>query len=213
MSGGTRQAVDETPTSTDPAGGHRWTAWARWTASFLEFPLAGLAGLAAVGRVDDPVSALVGGAVTGAVIGAGQALASRAPGGLRLPLLRWVAATSTGMGAGLALGAGAVGYGTGLADLAVQGAVTGVALGAAQALALPDASRRWAWAAASPALWSLGWTVTTLIGVDVERQYTVFGAAGALTYSALSGLVLRSGSHRSGATCSIRQNGWPSGSA
>ena len=186
MSGGTRQAVDETPTSTDPAGGHRWTAWARWTASFLAFPLAGLAGLAAVGRVDDPVSALVGGAVTGAVIGAGQALASRAPGGLRLPLLRWVAATSTGMGAGLALGAGAVGYGTGLADLAVQGAVTGVAL---------------------------GWTVTTLIGVDVERQYTVFGAAGALTYSALSGLVLRSGSHRSGATCSIRQNGWPSGSA
>jgi hypothetical protein len=36
----------------------------------------------------------------------------------------------------------------------------------------------------------LGWTVTTVAGVDVEQRYTVFGATGALTYSALSGLVL-----------------------
>jgi hypothetical protein len=32
--------------------------------------------------------------------------------------------------------------------------------------------------------------VTTGIGVDVERQYTIFGSAGAVTFSALSGLVL-----------------------
>ncbi|CAN5536049.1 hypothetical protein BH24ACT11_BH24ACT11_04350 [soil metagenome] len=49
---------------------------------------------------------------------------------------------------------------------------------------------------AAPALWAAGWTVTTLAGVDVDvdvdvdAQYTVFGATGAITYSALAGLLL-----------------------
>jgi hypothetical protein len=46
------------------------------------------------------------------------------------------------------------------------------------------------WAAAVPALWALGWTVTTAAGVDVERQYAVFGALGAIAFMALSGLLL-----------------------
>ena len=46
------------------------------------------------------------------------------------------------------------------------------------------------WAAAVCLLWALGWTVTTLIGVAVEEQFSVFGAAGAVTFSALSGVVL-----------------------
>jgi hypothetical protein len=41
-----------------------------------------------------------------------------------------------------------------------------------------------------PALWALGWTVTTAAGVDVERQYAVFGALGAIAFMALSGLLL-----------------------
>ena len=105
--------------------------WLIWTAGFLAFPLAGLAGTAVAGRADDPIAALVGGAVTGLV------------------------------------------------------------LGPAQALALPRTTRsRWAWAAAMPALWALGWTVTTLGGISVEDQFTVFGAYGAVTFSALSGLLL-----------------------
>jgi hypothetical protein len=163
--------------------------WALWTAGFVAFPLAGLAGTAVVGRVDDPVAAVLGGAVAGLVIGAAQALVSRR----RLPALRWTAATGAGMGLGLLVGAVAVGYRTGLGDLAVQGALTGVVLGPAQALALPggtDRRRRWLWAAAAPPLWALGWTATALGGIDVESQYTVFGAYGALTYSALSGLLL-----------------------
>jgi len=39
-------------------------------------------------------------------------------------------------------------------------------------------------------LWALGWTVTTLVGVAVEDQFSVFGAAGAFTFSALSGVLL-----------------------
>ncbi len=44
-------------------------SWLIWTAGFLAFPLAGLAGTAVVGRVDSPVAALVGGTVAGLVIG------------------------------------------------------------------------------------------------------------------------------------------------
>jgi len=161
--------------------------WLLWTAGFLAFPLAGLAGTAVAGRVDSPLAALLGGAVTGLVIGVGQTLASRG----RLDLRRWAPATAAGMGLGLLLGAVTVDYGTSLADLALMGALTGLVLGPAQALALPPAARhRWVWAATMPALWALGWTTTTLGGIAVDNQFTVFGAYGAITFSALSGLLL-----------------------
>src|SRR5881227_3072243 len=108
--------------------------WLIWTAGFLAFPLAGLAGTAIVGRVDSPLSALTGGAVAGLVIGAGQALLSRH----RLDPRRWIPASTVGMGLGLLLGAAAVGYRTSLADLALMGAITGLLLGTAQAAALPS---------------------------------------------------------------------------
>ena len=41
-----------------------------------------------------------------------------------------------------------------------------------------------------PVLWALGWTTTTLGGIAVDEQFTVFGAYGAITFSALSGLLL-----------------------
>ena len=161
--------------------------WLLWTAGFLAFPIAGLAGTGVAGRVDSPVAALVGGTVAGLVIGVGQTLASRG----RLDIRTWVPATAVGMGLGLLLGAVTVGYGTSLADLAVMGALTGLILGATQTLALPRVARlRWVWAAAMPALWALGWTATTLGGIAVDSQFTVFGAYGAITVSALSGLLL-----------------------
>jgi len=161
--------------------------WLLWFAGTLAFPIAGLAGTAVAGPVDDAGAALVGGAVAGLVIGAGQALASRR----RLDPRRWIPATAVGMGAGLVVGAWAVGYDTSLPDLAAMGALTGLVLGAAQALALPSrATHRWIWAIAMPALWALGWTVTTLGGIHVEDQFTNYGLYGALTFSALSGLLL-----------------------
>jgi hypothetical protein len=162
-------------------------SWLLWTAGFLAFPIAGLAGTAVAGRVDSPLSALSGGAVAGLVLGAGQTLASRR----RLDLRRWAPATAVGMGLGLLLGAVTVGYDTSLGDLVLMGALTGLVLGPAQALALPRGTRlRWTWAAAVPPLWALGWTATTLGGIDVDKQFTVYGAYGALTFSALSGLLL-----------------------
>jgi hypothetical protein len=176
-------------TTSRASGSSFLRTWLLWTAGFLAFPLAGLAGTGIAGRVDSSLAALVGGAVSGLVIGAAQALVSRG----RLDLRRWVPATGIGMGLGLLLGAVAVDYGTSLADLVVMGALTGVVLGIAQALALPAATRfRWVWAAAMPPLWALGWSATTLGGISVDEQFTVFGAYGAVTFSALSGLLLHS---------------------
>ncbi|MFF7776558.1 hypothetical protein ACFZCG_19295 [Streptomyces tanashiensis] len=164
-----------------------WRIWLRWTAGFLAFPIAGLAGRAAAGPVDDVTSALVGGIVTGAVIGAGQALVSSG----RLSPWRWSAATAAGSGLGLLLGAALAGYRTDLGSLALMGAVEGVLLGVAQACALPHTARLpWLWAAAMPLLWAAGWAVTTLAAVGVDARFTVFGATGALTFSALSGALL-----------------------
>lgn len=161
--------------------------WLIWTAGFLAFPVAGLAGTAVAGRVDSPIAALSGGAVAGLVLGVGQTLASRG----RLDIRRWVPATAAGMGVGLLVGAVTVGYETSLGSLALMGAITGVVLGVAQTLALPAVTRRrWAWAVAVPLLWPLGWTATTLGGISVDEQFTIFGAYGAVTFSALSGLLL-----------------------
>jgi hypothetical protein len=161
--------------------------WLLWTAAFLAFPIAGLAGTAVAGRVDDAGAALMGGTVTGLVVGVAQTLVSRR----RLDPLRWLPASAVGMGAGLLLGAWAVDYRTSLADLAVMGALTGLVLGPAQALALPPpTAHRWIWAVAMPVLWALGWTVTTLAGIHVEEQFTIVGVSGALIFAALSGLLL-----------------------
>ena len=164
-------------------------AWLVWMVGFLAFPVAGLAGTAVAGRVDGPLAALLGGLAAGALLGLGQALA----GSGRLPVLAWSAATAFGMGVGLLLGAHVVGYGTTMTELAVMGALTGAVVGPAQALAMPRRARhRWVWAVAMPVLWPTGWVVTTAASIAVEDQFTLFGASGAATVTALLGILLHS---------------------
>ena len=156
--------------------------WLLWTVGFVSFPIAGIAAQAAVGRINDAVSALVGGLVAGAVIGTGQWLVARR---LLGDPRAWIPATAAAMGIGLLAGAWAVGYGTSVGELALMGAITGLPLGAVQAFLLRDrVARSWVWAEAMPLLWALGWTITAA-GVGVDRQYAVFGAFGAVTVMAL----------------------------
>jgi len=163
-------------------------SWLWWTVAFVSFPIAGIAAQAAAGRINDAVAALLGGLIAGAVIGTGQWLTARR---LLGDPLAWIAATAAAMSIGLLAGAWAVGYGTSIGELALMGAITGVPLGAAQAFLLRDrVARSWVWAAAMPPLWALGWTVTAAAGIGVDRQYAVFGAFGAITFMALSGIVL-----------------------
>lgn len=159
-----------------------WSGALRWLPTFLGFPAGGLAAELIAGPVDGLGPALLGGAITGAIIGAAQwwGLGAGAP-----PARRWVAASSVGLAVGLALGAGLVDFATETDDLVLQGAVCGLALGSAQGALLPRRIGR-VWAPALAALWALGWTVTAAIGVDVEAQYTVFGSSGAIVVAVLS---------------------------
>jgi hypothetical protein len=168
---------------------HRFNtkAWLLWTAGFVAFIVGGALALAVVGRVDDAASALIGGLIAGAVIGTGQWLVARH----LLDPRTWIPATAVAMSIGLAVGAWVVGYGTSLGELALMGAITGIPLGAAQAYLLRDRlANAWVWAAAVPLLWALGWTVTTAGGIEVDQQFAVFGAYGAITFMALSGVLL-----------------------
>jgi len=169
---------------------HRFNtkAWLLWTAGFVAFFIGGALATALTGRVNDVSSALVGGLVVGAVIGTGQWLVARR---LLGDPKAWIPATAVAMGIGLVVGAWVVGYGTSLSELALMGFITGIPLGAAQAYLLRDRlANAWVWAAAMPLLWALGWTVSTFIGVSVDNQFAVFGASGAITFMALSGVLL-----------------------
>src|SRR3954449_7769529 len=170
-------------------GRRRFPGW-RWVAVAPAFPLAALIGRALGGPVDAVGAALIGGALTGAGLAAVQWWA--ADGALGRPGA-WIGAGGIGYGVGLAAGAALVGYDTGLGDLAIMGLVSGALLGAAQGLVLARQGRRGLalpWALAMPVLFALGWCASTVIGVDVANQYTVFGAAGAVLFMLGSGVLL-----------------------
>jgi hypothetical protein len=171
------------------SGRRRFPGW-WWVAVAPAFPLAALIGRALGGPVDAVDAALVGGALTAAGLGAVQWWAAK--GALGRPAA-WIGASAAGYAVGLAAGAALVGYGTDLGDLAIMGLVSGALLGAAQGLVLARQGHRGLavpWALAMPALFALGWCASTAIGVNVDDQFTVFGAAGAVLFMLFSGLLL-----------------------
>ena len=155
--------------------------WWRWLLTALAFPPSGLIAHLIVGRVDSVSSAVLNGLITGAGIGAAQwaLLRHRRVG------TNWIAATSVGFAAGLTVGADVVSYRTDITSLAVMGAFTGLAVGAAQGATLRNATRMLGWSAANAALFALGWIVTTAGGIDVSQQWAVFGLYGCTTLALL----------------------------
>ena len=162
----------------------------RWIVVALAFPVAGLIGWTVSGPVDAPFAALVGGLITGAGLGAAQWWAAKDAFG---DAPAWITTSAVAYGAGLLVAAAAVGYNTDLGSLVAMGAISGLFLGVGQGLRLVQQGRRrfaLAWGAAMPVLLALGWAASTAIGVDVDEQFTVFGAAGAIVFTLLSGFVL-----------------------
>lgn len=182
--------TETTPGQSVPTEGQLFPGWWPWVAVALAFPVAGYIGWGVSGHVDAAGAALIGGAITGAGLGLGEWLVAREA---FEPAPAWIAASAAGYAAGLLIGAALVDYGTDLGDLALMGAISGAVLGAAQGLCLAAQGQTrlaGAWAAAMPVLFALGWCASTAIGVDVDKQFTVFGAAGAIVFAFLSGLVL-----------------------
>jgi hypothetical protein len=180
--------MSQTTTTTVPRTRPTTRTMARWMVSFAGFPLGGYLAMLLVGPVDSTARAIAGGLVTGAVLGAIQSWGMRAD--LR-QAMAWVVTTAVGLSVGLAVGATVVDFGTSLGDLAVQGAISGLAVGAAQAFSLFPriGTTAFAWPVYLAAVWTAGWVITTSVGVQVEDQFTVFGAAGAVTVTLLTSVL------------------------
>ena len=184
-------ATEGDRTSTD-----RWTwlrpgrhpGWLWPVAVLLGFPIGGLIADLVVNGVDSVGTALAGGLIAGAIIGAAEWFALR-----KWVSWLWIPATSAGLALGLAAGAALVDYGIDRGDVVLMGAVTGVGVGVLQTLVLardriPGAY--W-WAVAIPPAWALGWLVTSyVITTNVKERFAVFGGSGALVFGLLTWLLL-----------------------
>jgi hypothetical protein len=159
----------------------------------LGIPLAGYLGWGVAGHVDSVTTALIGGALTGAGIGFAQWLLLRRSLGVGP---EWIVATSVGLAVGLAVGAVVVGYETTVSQLAIMGAIQGAFVGIAQGMVLRNKFSLWhVWVVAMPVFFSIGWVVSDGV-IDAGKQFTVFGASGAVVFAILSGLLLLAGIRR-----------------
>jgi hypothetical protein len=170
-----------------------WMSTARrmwlWPVAILvSLPIGGLVADLVVDGVDSVGAALAGGLIVGAIIGAAEWFALR-----RWVSWLWIPATTVGMAIGLVAGAALVEYGVDRGDVAVMGAVTGLAVGVMQALVLarhriPGAF--W-WAVANPPAWALGWFVSSyVISRNIDERFPIFGASGAIVFGLLTWLLL-----------------------
>jgi len=170
----------------------------RWGVTFAGFPLGGLLTDLAVGPIDGPGRAVLGGLLTGTVLGTiqtwGLGRGRPNPSG-------WIVASAVGLALGLLIGGHVVGYGTDRADLLAMGALCGASVGAFQALLLARSlgALVLAWPCVLAATWAIGWAVTVAAGVQVDQQFSVFGSSGALVVTALTlilPVLLRRSAHR-----------------
>ena len=159
--------------------------------ALIAFPLAGYAGWGVSGHIDDIGPALIGGAITGAGIGSVQWLFLRKDLAMGVA---WIPATGVALAAGLAVGSAVVGYETTPSQLALQGAISGAAVGIAQGILLRGRFSLWhVWMVAMPVMFAIGWVTTESAGIDVADQFTVFGASGSVVFGLLSGLLMMAG--------------------
>lgn len=159
----------------------------RWIPTFLAFPLGGLVAMTLFGAADDPLAAAVGGLVVGLSLGGAQWLALG-----RVAGWRWLAGTAAASAAGLALGVAITGSTTATGAAVLAGAIAGAVVGLVQGVLLRRGVLVAAlWTAVVAGTWALGWFVTSLVIVDLDRGHAVFGASGAIVVTLITGAVLR----------------------
>jgi hypothetical protein len=164
--------------------------WGLWLPTFLGFPLGGFLVSLTLGPIQTPLEALLGGLVSGAVLGLVQWLALRSILGLS-PY--WIVATSLGMAVGLAVAWALFGSDIQIAPLLARAFITGLTVGVAQAVVLRKTFNPLLWTAVITLFWPLAWFITSaVIRQNLVNDYAVFGSSGAIVFTVLSGFVLQS---------------------
>lgn len=157
----------------------------RWAATIVGFPLGGLAAITVASTASGPLSAAVAGLIAGAILGLGQWLALR-------PHVSpwWIVASALGLAGGGAVATAVTAGASDLGSLALFGAISGAAVGIAQGIVL-GARRLAVWLATVSLSWAAAWVITSLVIVDEQRGYIVFGLSGAALATLATGIVLR----------------------
>lgn len=162
--------------------------FAEWMLIFMSFPIGGIMALSFVGPMEDVVSAALGGATAGLLIGTVQMIVLRRHVGMRAA---WILSTIIGLALGNTVGIVLNGGGTQTGDLLILGVAAGTSVGVAQfALLREYLQRAILWPPVVALGWPLGWLVTASIGTSLQLGYVVFESFGGLLFAALTGMVL-----------------------
>ena len=161
----------------------------RWLVATVGFPIGGFVGHAIAGPAATVIAALIGGLIAGAIIGLGQA------GALALrpqAIAIWAGVTAVGLAVPLIAITALIGQIDTTFDAVLLGALTGLAIGAGQAVLFgrEGVGSAWIWVGASAVAWAVGWLVTAAVGVALAPGWPVFGLSGALVSQIITGIVL-----------------------
>jgi len=161
----------------------------RWLVATAGFPIGGFVGHAIAGPAATVIAALIGGLIAGAIIGLGQA------GALALrpqAIAIWAGVTAVGLAVPLIAITALIGQIDTTFDAVLLGALTGLAIGAGQAVLFgrEGVGNAWIWVGASAVAWAVGWLVTAAVGVALAPGWPVFGLSGALVSQVITGIVL-----------------------
>jgi hypothetical protein len=161
----------------------------RWAIATVAFAVGGYLGHLLGGPAATVPAALISGLVAGCLIGAAQGAAL---GFAPRDLAFWAGGTGIGLAASLAAVTAFIGQIDTTSDAVLLGAISGLAVGAAQVAVLGrgDVGRAAVWVGASGAAWALGWLTTASIGVALAAGWPVYGMSGALVSQLVTGVVL-----------------------
>lgn len=168
----------------------------RWLPTFLAYPLGALIASSVMGSNRSAAAALGAGAIVGAVVGLAQWLALG-----RIVDWRWPLVTTAALALGSAAATVIVGAQLTPVPAIIGGAILGLVVGASQGVLVARAvSARRAravlriaaiWAGSLSISWAGAWLITATMPAEFARVGVIFGTAGALAATCVTGVVLR----------------------
>lgn len=149
----------------------------RFIPTLLAFPIGGEIVILTIGGVNTSFKALLGGAIAGFSVGLIQFFALRGFG----ITIHWIWSSALALSVSSFALAATLGFETSTSELAVKGLITGLFVGAAQALSQRTHLGGFIlWGVATSLTWATAWVITSKVIVDADSQYAIFGSSGAL---------------------------------